>query len=283
VAPPAATASATPRRAGFDRGFAEVVREGYMTVQEAIARGCRETYALDLQRRFGLTPELAIRVTDNRMRIAAALREMERQRLEKEALRPARWHVLVVILLFIVLAALTGSHRWTRERNIGRELERRSLANGSGATASAGPLEAEPEPAPGPPPRIEIARHDNGWVTRVTASHPEEALASFCATLTHAGTCATMQTGPTLPESAGRRLGWFMLNNASLTTWSVQISRQRGTGRWSVGTGLRPIEPFSLGAPADGGTSEWPFIPAPDPGHDSAAGDPARPGSPDRS
>ena len=283
MARPSATRSATPRCPGFDRAFAEVVREGYLTIGEAIARGNRETYALDLQRRHGLSADLAMRVTDNRMRIAEALREMERQVTVAQASRPVRWHLPVVVLLFVALAVVAANQRWTRERDIGRQLERRSLINGLGTQAIAAPLEAELEPAPGPTSRVEVERDQSGWVTRVTASHPDEVLAGFCATLTYAGACASMQTGPTLPALAGRRLGWFMLNNASPTTWSVQIRQQHGTGRWSVGTGLRPIVPFSFDAAPDEGASAWPFAPERKPALDAAEGGPAKPDSPDRS
>lgn len=277
------TTPATPRCPGFDRAFADVVREGYLTTGEAIARGNREAYALKLQRRHGLTPELAMRVTDNRMRIAEALREMERQRTATEASRPRSWHLPGLILLFIALAAFSADRRWTRERDIGRELEKRSLAQETRRQAVLALLGAELEPAPAPPSRVEIERDPDGWVTRVTASHPDEVLASFCATLIDTGSCASMQIGPTLPASAGRRLGWFMLDNGSPTIWSVQIRRQSRTGRWSVGTGLRPIVPFSLdGAPGDE-TSEWPFASDPGTKRNAAEGRSAKRASPDLS
>jgi len=63
------------QRPHYDRNFEPAIREGLLSVQEAVRRGNRQAYAEQLGRRYYLSTELAFEVTDNRTRLFDVLQK----------------------------------------------------------------------------------------------------------------------------------------------------------------------------------------------------------------
>ena len=242
-------ARAAPRRARFDRAFEKTVRAGYLTIPEAVQRGQRDAYAADLQSRFDLSLDLALRVTDGRMRLGNAVEERARRRAVAQAGPPVNLRRIAAILTLVVFVAVFfNASRLARLKDVVRKLERTAAA--ATTQAAVQPDGADSTSSGGEQSRSRVERDADEWVTRVTAAHPAEALATYCAEATPGSRCVSLDIVPVTPSFPGRRLGRFTLYIDG-PTWLVPIRRDRGSGRWVIGTGLRPIVP-TVQVPADG-------------------------------
>ena len=243
----------------YDRAFAPSVHAGYLTVQEAVQRGNREAYTTALQSRFDLPRDLAERVADGRLRLKLAVEECERRRAAASVGRPVRWRRVAVILTLVALASVFFSaNHLARETDLAQTLE---------SSSAFGVEQGDPDggtPASGPQNRVpqnSLVEHDaDGWVTRVIAAHPAAALSLFCDAGTPGSKCYSQEVVDSTPSFAGRRLGRFTLG-VDGRTWVIPIQRERRTGRWAIGTGLRPIAPAALTRPRGSESAVWPYVP----------------------
>ncbi len=237
VAAPDAQAT---KRAGYDRAFEPAVREGLLTNWEAIRRGNRQAYAEHLAQRFRLPENLALRVTDNRIRLTDALRATGRiaghpaPRGGIDA--PRRLQALTLVLGLLALFGLFSLNEWQRQRRIGRRLEALQIPASQQAVLranSTGAVVSEDS-------RVSIERDPQGRITRVSAGHPADVLSALCEA-TPFGACGMMEIQPTEPPFPGRRVGRFAVASGAEQSQVFAIRRDRETGRWVTGTGLRPI------------------------------------------
>jgi hypothetical protein len=241
------------REIHYDRAFQPTVRAGYLTVQEAVQRGDRESYIARLESRFDLPRDLAHRVADGRARLKLAVEECERRRAVTNVGRAIHWRRVIIILALTALAAgFFGTVHLARQREIARELESAAL------TVHQPPAAAESSDQEAPPGRVE--RDADGWVTRVTAGHPADALSTFCTLATPRAGCSSLGVLQTEPRFPGRRVGRFTLDSDE-RTWLIPIRRENDSGRWAIGTGLRPIAPTTETPLAEGESPIWPHVP----------------------
>ncbi len=231
------------KQASYDRGFEHAIAEGWLSVQEAIRRGNRQTYATHLSGRFGLSEKLALRVTDNRIGLTDALRATGRIPGHPEPGRgidaPGRLQALTLALGLFTLAGLFGLHEWQRQREMGRQMESLQMA---GKSETATPAEIPAQVVASRESRVSIERDELGRITRVSAGHPADVLDALCAE-TPFGACWATELQPTEPPSPGRRLGRVTIVHSVGDSAVLPIRRDRRSGRWIAGTGLGPIIP----------------------------------------
>jgi len=227
-------------RRRYDREFGEAIREGCLTIEQAIARGNRQAYIKHLSTRFRLPEELALRVADNRAGLADALRAIGyipgHTTPQDTADAPARLQLAALLLGLMALAGLLGLHQWQQQRETGRRLEILQLA--APPTVDQGPATLPPTIAV--PRSTSIELDDHGRITKISAGRPDDVLAVLCGSTLH-GTCETMQVHPSEPPFPGRRLGRLTIPESGEPSQALPIQRDRQTGRWVAGTGLAPI------------------------------------------
>ncbi len=245
-------ASDTPatKQAEYDRDLEPSVREGLLTVGEAIRRGNRRAYTDHLVQRFRLSEDLALRVTDNRARLTDVLRATGRIPGHPEPRGgidvPRRLQALTLVLGLFVLSALFGLHEWQRQREMGRRLEVLQMSTSPKAVPPTDSTDAAvPQDS-----RTSIERDESGRITKVSAGHPTDVLAALCEA-TPLGACDMMEIQPTEPPFAGHRVGRFAVGHVIERSEVLTIRRDRETGRWVAGTGLRPIVTVAEQGPSD--------------------------------
>ena len=229
------------KQAGYDRNFEPAVSEGLLTVEEAIRRGNRVAYAEHLAQRFRLSERLALRVTDNRARLADVLRatgKISGHPPPRGGIgAPQRLQALTLVLGLLALSGLFGLHEWRHQREMGRRLEALQIP---APQAEVPPTDSTHAVAPPRGSRTSIERDGWGRITKVSAGHPADVLSALCEATPFAA-CGMMEIRPTEPPFPGRRVGRFSVRHATEQTEALTIRRDRETGRWVAGTGLRPI------------------------------------------
>jgi hypothetical protein len=233
----------------FDPGFAEAVREGSLTPQQALERGDRRALALRLSQRHRLSMELALRVADNRVTVHQALQ----QKAVREAKEPPRpqtsvshgvWNFMVFSVGAMILAGLGVHvyHVW------GEYLAKRGMAFLEAAPAAAATrahitAPAGGPPVPAPPPPMTVPKTDTtGQIVEVVGPDPRSVLISFCITGRQSGRREPIEIAPTVPPDASARWGVFRsLDNPAMPPRAILIRKDGRTGRWSAGDGRTPI------------------------------------------
>ena len=230
----------------YDRAFEPAVQAGFISAYEAIARGNRQTYAGHLSQRFRISIEVALTVTDNHIRLHEAVQAAEKSRewsrpRRRTLSRPLKWQLVTLAVGSVILAGLLGADQWQRQVDVGRQLERLSQP----AAGSASQRVAERTTLAGPPtvatPRTRVERDAEGRITRITASRPRDVLVALCDAATAPSSCASFELLPTRPPFPGRRQGVVLLSHPYGESRTLQIVRDRRSGRWFAGTGLTPI------------------------------------------
>jgi hypothetical protein len=249
------------RRRSYDRAFELAVAEGYLTVQEAWARGSRDAYIARLQRRYELTLDLAQKVADNHLSLMEALELLDCRasgNLPSWMEEPGwlRWQMLPIALLVAGGLFFLGRHSermWENQIRVGRELERLSLS-----AAAASPAIFLPRgPVGSATTAPTVQREENGLVTRVSARRPSAVVEEVCRLASTDDSCAWMEVRHIQPRHhPGHRIGRFAGEAGGI--WIVRIRRDRASGDWYAGTGLRPLAPIP-----EGGGEGPKFDPAP--------------------
>jgi hypothetical protein len=245
--------------ASFDPGFATAVRDGNLTVQQAMERGDRRTLALRLSQRHRLPMPLAEMVADNRITVRQALA----QKAVNEAKEPPRpqtsvshgvWNFMVLSIGALILGAL-GVHVY---QTWGEFLAQRGAAALAPrmASAAARPAPAAPQDAsvPLPPPPLTVPKTDTtGQLVEVSGPDPRSVLIVFCSTGRQAGLRQPVEISPGIPPSAAQRLGIFRsIDQPGAPTRAIRIRKDPRTGRWIAGDGRTPIATEEPPAPAPG-------------------------------
>jgi hypothetical protein len=95
----------------YDHAFVDAIKSGYLSPEQAMARGNRDAFAGSLAKQHRLTQEQAFAVTDNRIPLLAAIRtrkpkarinlDTQRRRVSVPLVVAAA--VIVVVAIFVVL------------------------------------------------------------------------------------------------------------------------------------------------------------------------------------
>jgi hypothetical protein len=239
------------RRRSYDKAFEAAVAEGLLTVQAAWARGSREAYAVGLQCRYQLSNALALKVADNRVSLIDALEILDRQTAGAlpewtDTRGRFRWQLLtiaVVIAGILLLWGRYGEQLWEDESRNARDIEQLSFAAASQPPAVSVGQEQEESSAAG----LMVRRDEFGRVTQISAGRPIAVLEEVCRLASLSGSCERMEMRHTEPRYPGHRIGRFAAAHGDGEFWVVRIRLNRSSGRWFVGTGLRPLEPVPDG------------------------------------
>jgi hypothetical protein len=236
------------RRRSYDPAFEPAVAQGLLTVQAAWARGGREAYVVGLQHRYELTPTLAYEVADNSLTLLEALDILDRQNdgalPELTGTRSLQYRRLVPLVLVFVGALLFlgqfGERLWNEQGRVARGLEQLSFAVSSRLeTSTVGRVLPEARAI-----RSKVERDEQGRITLVSGRKPSAVVEEICRLASSTGSCAWMEVRPMKPGHPGLRLGRFAAAPDDSERWSVLIRRNRSSGRWFAGTGLKPLQPF---------------------------------------
>ncbi len=234
--------------AAFDPGFKPAVRDGCLTVAQALERGDRRSLALRISQRHRMSMDLALRVADNRITVRQALE----QKSANESQEPPRsqasvshgvWNFMVLSVGLLILAGL-GVHIYSVW---GDYLARNGVAGFETEVASAAERPRPPEPAPPavpiPPPALTVPRTDStGQLVRVEGPDPKSVLISFCVTGRQAGRREPVEILPDVPPSPSLRFGTFRnLDQEGMPIRSIRIRLDQQSGRWVAGDGRTPI------------------------------------------
>ena len=92
----------TGHAVGFDRAFAEAVKAGHLTPEQAMQRGNRKAFAEKLAARHRLPLKQALEVADNRISVLQAIRTRKpKARIKVEPERPGRSAAPLVIAVSV--------------------------------------------------------------------------------------------------------------------------------------------------------------------------------------
>lgn len=234
--------------AAYDPGFKPAVRDGCLSVSQALDRGDRRSLALRISQRHRLSMDLAFKVADNRVTVRQAL-DQKSVNESKEPPRPQTsvshgvWNFMVLSVGLLILAALGVHiyHVW------GDYLARNGAAGFETEVASAAerprPSEAPPQAVPMPPPALTVPRTDStGQLVQVEGPDPRSVLISFCATGRQAGHREPVEVLPGVPPSSSLRFGIFRsLDQQGMPVRAIRIRLDPRSGRWLSGDGRTPI------------------------------------------
>jgi hypothetical protein len=236
--------AAVDPRLPYDRAFQVAIDSGYLSVQEAIERGNRDSYAEHLSRRHYLPMELALHVADNRVRLHEAVMATfadEETAPGVASVQPGRGKGLVFFLGVLMTAALAlhGWQNWVSHVDRDREAFRRMHS----APAPSPVAEAEPVARPEPVPLASAyyKRDEYGRIVRVVGGTPASALVEFCIGLAaQRDGLEALGVVPTDPPYPGTRLG-IIRDTRDGALYSVPIRKDDRVRSWTMGDGASPI------------------------------------------
>ncbi len=234
--------------AAYDPGFKSAVKEGRLTVSQALERGDRRSLALRVSQRHRMSMDLALKVADNRITVRQAL-DQKSANESKEPPRPQTsvshgvWNFMVLSVGLLILGALGVHiyHVW------GDYLARNGAPGFETEVASAAerprPPEPPPQAVPIPPPALTVPRTDStGQLVQVEGPDPRSVLISFCATGRQAGHREPVEILPGVPPSSSLRFGIFRsLDQQAIPVRAIRIRLDPRSGRWLTGDGRSPI------------------------------------------
>ena len=249
-------AAGRPGVPDLDPGFASAIREGHLTVQQAVARGDRGACAQRLARRHRLRDELAYRVVDNRMRLADALAEQQQLEREQELAAEGRvpaahasrravprrragdatraQKVVILGLGAAGLCVLTWA-AWPRPK----AAEPAPVAAATPAPVEAAPAAAEPAKAgavaKAAPSRAAVRKDALGRVLEIQGSDPASVLVAFCDASSSTLGLEPVEITSTVPPFREARLGIFRDFSAPGSDFAIRMRHDEGSGRWIAG------------------------------------------------
>lgn len=261
-------AAGRARVANYDPAFRAAVKAGRLTVQQAVERGDRQAFATRLANRHGIPMAQALKIADNRVRLAEVLqkqREVEERvrararaarkntpRSRRARSRRARRIQMVVMslsLVGVVLAGFWGLDRWRDEQKDARMMAERFAT----PPASTGATQVgEPRPDPATPTDmisrlVDIEKNDQGMLARVVGPDPRAVLNAYCGAVPG---FQPLGLTDTVPPFTGARLGVFR-DLSTAEQKSIVIRRDHRSGQWRTGDGSGPITPRVEKRPLD--------------------------------
>ncbi len=244
-AQPAPEPKGEPLPDSLDPGFYRAVREGSLTVRDALHRGNRETFASALVDRHSLKRALAFDVADNRISLRKAVRRAKEAR-EQEAAPPASHGVPAVRKLIVLgvatlsLAVVTGvSGTWSFNHRPHRAVTRvvRPVAPA--------PAVVDLDPVRKTTAALAQATHvrkdDEGQVIEVVGPDPKSVLLSYCNAVPGFLGFEPLSIRSTVPAFREARLGLFKDHENAGAVRAIRIRLDSRSGRWVAGSGRVPI------------------------------------------
>jgi hypothetical protein len=226
----------------YDPGFREAVERGFLTPEQAFARGDRPLYATTLALNHSLDMKTAFLITDNRMQLADAFQGMIEPESPDRSDPPetrAVWSSVktagALATVAVMVLTLFPSSRTT-------------VNNADAAippsTSPAAALDAGSNSSrPAPKNSGAVFRVDReGLVTKVSGPNPKVVLSALCAHEQFVQILSPVALAPAVPASPGTRLGLVRDVRDLSGTRCVAIHRDPSNGRWFVGDGRKPIE-----------------------------------------
>lgn len=262
----------------YDPGFTEAVRDGCLTVQQAIERGDRMALAARLATRHLLPMNLALLAADHRITIRQAILQraahVEQARPEPEG---AGWVSAVKVAAFLggvaAVLALAAVSLHTSPRPSGAE----------GSSESDGSAASPPEHAllkllPDESDRTKVgtttSKSDTeGRLLQVIGPDPRSVLVGFCTSGRRSDLKDPVGIAELDPPSVSERLGIFRNNALSnLPSRAIRIRKDDRTGDWIAGDGAIPIPSEAVGATSPAPASSADGKPGPVTSETNAAG-----------
>lgn len=227
----------------YDPGFDDAVKQGFMTVQQAIERGDRAVYASMLQQKHGLAMDRAFQVADNRMLVSDALALQSADDARDAAQRRGTrgvWNIVQIAVAFVIVGAVTVAVLRMKDR---------PAVFARGAAAIAKPFRARhavspdaPQPVSQPQENVAFKTDAEGRVTEVSGPDPKSVLFGLCRHTQFLPTLTPIAVAPAVPPSAGDRLGFVRDSGDPSAGRCIAIRRDSRTGRWFAGDGREPLE-----------------------------------------
>jgi len=230
------------------------VREGCLTVKQAIERGDRRALATRLSIRHSLPMDLAYMAADNRITVRQAVMQKEARNgggriasAGPSAAPAGAWRVVAYGLggLLLVVGGMSLNAVWQHS-------SLSPVAPPPAVELSERPERPEaPVPmAPLPPPALTVPKMDPaGQIIEVRGPDPRSVLVSFCASGAQAGQRRPVEIVETTPPSSGWRLGIFSSSGERGSSLrAIRIRKDARTSHWIAGDGRNPIPTEALGS-----------------------------------
>jgi len=212
----------------FDEDFAEAVKAGHLTAQDARQRGSRQAFAEKIMARHRLPLKLALAVADSRISLLQAKRSIKpKVRIHVGRERSRRSTVPFVIAGAAAILAIGVFFALTRGRD-GTETMVRPASARSDLSA------------------VEVKVNPNGEPIEVIGRDPESVLAGYCESASSGGRVAVGV------EAADDE--WTASYREDGTLYAVSIRRDGPRNLWVAGDAVDPIEAERRGeheGPAD--------------------------------
>ncbi|MDX1389317.1 MAG: hypothetical protein R3344_09005 [Acidobacteriota bacterium] len=220
----------------YDPGFAGAVARGQLSATAAIQRGDREKLIRHLAQRYDLPDHLAEQVADNKLNVRAAVQASETttepERRSGFRLSGAEVLVTALCLTLVGLIVMAAVNRFDAVE-IAEEAPVFDPEPVSPATAV---LIREKLDA-----STETRRSESGELVEIVGPDPRSVLRTFCAESSSTSELEALDIVPSVPPTAGTRLGTYRDPSSPFDTYAVTIRRNHATGRWFVGDGVKPI------------------------------------------
>ena len=239
-----------PLPENLDPGFHRAVREGSLTIHDALHRGSREALTAALVDRHGLPKALAYDVADNRISLRKAVRRAQEATAakEQEVARPASHgapalrRLIVLSIATLSLAVVMTGLSWTRSV----DHRRPPAPTDSVRPAAPAPTVAQVDPVQATTAALvratNVRTDDQGQLIEVVGPDPRSVLLSYCDALPGFLGGEPLSIRNTVPTFHEARLGLFQDYENGGAVRSIRIRRDSRSGRWIAGSGKAPIQ-----------------------------------------
>ncbi len=219
---PEAPAATEATSAKYDRGFQGAVESGRLTVEQAVQRGDRASFASRLAERHGLPMPLALAVADNRLSLLKAVQQRgprERIQVGPQRMPPSAmpWAVAFVAVLLVLLASI-GAYQG---RQVLKEDERTAAADRRQRIIRA----------------VQVTKDEAGRAIEISGPNPESVLMAYC----RPGRHGELEVAVPVPPRVGVRLGIFTDHDSRGSRFTIRIQRRNDAREWVAGDGSDPI------------------------------------------
>jgi hypothetical protein len=240
----------------LDPGFRAAVDEGRLSIEEAVRRGNRTVYAAELRRRHQLSEAAALDVSDNRITLSQALRQLEEQAAVAAAAEPyvpptaSTGQKVALMTLAATVVTVIAWNTWSTSHGaIPPPAPPRAVA----------PSTVEAPAAIEAPQRVEqrllaatkVRTAPDGTPFEISGPDPRSVLLAYCQAMAPERKLEPLGITQTDSRSRNVRLGNFRDLHALQQDFSIRIRKDWKTRRWVTGAGMRQIPVSARVRPAD--------------------------------
>ena len=243
-AQPAPKPKSEPLPDNLDPGFRRAVREGSLTIHDALHRGNRDVFASALVDRHDLPKALAFDVADNRISLRKAVRRAKETREQRTARAtshgaPALRKLILLGVATLSLAVMTGSWTWS-VNHLGRPAVTSTVRRVAPA-----PTVVDDDPVQKTAALVRathVRKDDQGQVIEIVGPDPRSVLLSYCDAVPGFLGVEPLSIQPVVPAFREARLGLFKDYENQGAVRAIRIRRDSRSGRWVAGSGRGPIQ-----------------------------------------